>query len=177
MKKNICILLLSILPLISFGQIRRNLDGVTLGKTTKQEVVDYFRNKGIPYSFSKIGTYNAVSSKDGRAFGGVSWQFNDYVLYNNIVFQVIYTKMSGSGLTITKEEIDLEFNSLFLSLKRKYGSYFKSSKSNKDTKEFSDSSVSISLRRGYYQGHYMFSIEYTDRNLMEKSFMKNYDDL
>ena len=177
MKRSLCIVLLSIISLTSIGQIRRNLDGIILGKTTKQEVVNYFNNKGIPYMFNTIGTYNAVSSKEGRTFGGVSWQFNDYVLYNNIVFQVTYTKMSGKGLTITKDEIDLNFNSLFLSLKRKYGSYFKSSKSDKDTKEFSDSSIRITLRRGFYQDHYMFSIEYTDIKLMEKSFMEHYDEL
>lgn len=175
MRKYVCILLLSLLPTISFGQIKRNIDGIILGKTTKQEVADYFNNKGIPYKFGNIGTYNAVSSKEGRAFGGVSWEFNDYVLFNNVVFQVLYTKMTGNYTT--KEEIDLEFESLFLSLKRKYGSYFISSKSDKDTKEFSDSSVRISLRRGLYQDHYMFSIDYTDIKLMEKSFMNHYDEL
>lgn len=78
MRKYVCILLLSLLPTISFGQIKRNIDGIILGKTTKQEVADYFNNKGIPYKFGNIGTYNAVSSKEGRAFGGVSWEFNDY---------------------------------------------------------------------------------------------------
>jgi hypothetical protein len=177
MKKSLYIFLFSILPLVSFGQIKRNFDGIVLGKTTKQGVVNYFSNKGIPYTFTNIGTYDAVSSKEGRPFGGVLWQFNDYVLFNNVVFQITYTKMSGQGLTITKEEIDLEFERLFISLKHKYGSYFKSSKSNKDTKEFSDSSVKISLRRGNYQDHYMFSIEYTDIKIMEKSFMSHDDEL
>lgn len=175
MKKVLLLLLLTILSLTSFGQIKRNVDGITLGKTSKQEVVNYFKNRGIPYTFGNIGAYNSVSSKEGRAFGGVSWQFNDYVLHNNIVFQVLYTKMSGDY--ITKEEIDLEFKSLFLSLQRKYGSYFKKSKSDNDTKTFSDSSIEIALRRGYYQNHYMFSIEYTDINLMHKAFSKGYDDL
>lgn len=177
MKKSLCIFLLSTFSLLSLGQIKRNIDGIILGKSTKQEVVNYFNKKGIPYKFNNIGTYNAVSSKDGRAFGGVSWQFNDYVLYNNVVFRVEYSKMSGQGLTITSEEIDLEFEDLFLALKRKYGSYFKSSKSDKDTKVFSDSSVSITLSRGLYQDHYMFSIDYTDIKLIEKSFMEQYNEL
>lgn len=82
MKKILLLLLLTVLPLASFGQIKRNVDGVTLGKTSKQEVVNYFKNRGIPYTFGNIGAYNSVSSKEGRAFGGVSWQFNDYVLQN-----------------------------------------------------------------------------------------------
>ncbi len=177
MKKSICIFLLSIISLVSFGQIKRNIDGIILGKTTKSEVVNYFNNKGIPYTFTNINTYNAVSSKEGRAFGGVQWQFNDFVLYNDVVVQVTYSKMSGEGLTITKEEIDLDFESLFLSLKRKYGHYFISSKSDKNKKAFSDASISIILRRDYYQDHYIFSLEYTDIKLMEKSFMEQYDEL
>lgn len=64
MKKVLLLLLLTVLPLASFGQIKRNVDGVTLGKTSKQEVVNYFNNRGIPYTFGNIGAYNSVSSKE-----------------------------------------------------------------------------------------------------------------
>ncbi len=173
MKNKICILLISLLPLISLGQIKRNIDGIVLGKTNKQEVVNYLKNKRIPYSFRKVGVYDAIICNKERAFAGISWSSTIYTFYKNKVFRISY---SNSDFDMTKEEMDLCFENLSMSLQRKY-SQFKKNDSDRDIIEYQDSNVGITLSREYLQSHFMIGIDYTDLFLIGIAFSEEDDDL
>lgn len=173
MRKFIIIFFLFIIPLYSFGQIKRNIDGIILGKSTKQEVVNYLKNRKLPYSFKKVGVYNAILCNVPRSFGGVSWHSTIYIFYNNLVFQVSY---SNTDYHLLKKEIDLCFVNLSMALQRKYSQY-KITSSDRDNIEYKDSHTSIKLNRGYFENHYTLDVDYTDYQLMEKSFMEGDDDL
>ena len=140
MKRIICIYLLIFLPLVSIGQIRRVITGITLGKTTKQEAISILKQKGIPFVFGNTGVYETIILKESSHFGGIEWFSTDYVLFDDIVFEINFTKWKCVGTS--KQNIDLEWNNIALGLQRKYGSYKK--KGNKDTIEYNDSSIKIS---------------------------------
>lgn len=173
MKKIVIIFLLFITSLCSYGQIKRNIDGITLGKSTKQEIVNYLKKRKIPYSFEKVGVYNAILCNTTRNFGGVSWSSTIYILYDNLVFKVSY---SSSDYDMLKEEMDLSFGSLSMALQRKYSQY-KIASSDRDNIDYQDSHIKITLSRGYIENHYTFGIAYADLQLMEKAFMEGNDDL
>lgn len=166
MKKCFCLFLLSIFAIVSLGQIKKNVGGIILGKTKKQEVINYLKSKKIPYSFGQVGAYNAIICNKGRTFGGVTWSSTIYTLYKNTVFRISY---SNSDYDMSKEDLDLCFQSLSIALQRKYYRY-KTIDSNRDNMNFKDSNVDITLNRGYFDNHYLLSIYYTDINLLEKAF-------
>lgn len=173
MKKIIVSLLFLLIPLVCFGQIKRNIDGVILGKSTKQEIVSYLKSRKIPYSMGKVGIYNTVICNTPRAFAGISWSSTYYILYNNVVFKISY---SNSDYDMLKEEIDLSFENLSMALQHKY-SQFKRADRDRDKLIFRDANVEITLSRDFLENHYMFGIDYSDLKLMEKAFMEGDDDL
>lgn len=90
-----------------------------------------------------------------------------------MVFQVSY---SNTDYHLLKKEIDLCFVNLSMALQRKYSQY-KITSSDRDNIEYKDSHTSIKLNRGYFENHYRLDVDYTDFQLMEKSFMEGDDDL
>lgn len=114
--KKVCFILMSVF-LFSVSvkaQIQRNFDGIVLGKATKNEIVNYLRQKNI-YPEEKYGGRTIFADGD-VSFGGVIWNGTIYNLYNGVLFQIRYFKASRRN----KQEIDEIYYRLRNRLLKKY---------------------------------------------------------
>lgn len=157
--------------------IRRIVDGITLGKTTKQEVISILKKKGMKYSLQNINGIPIIEIDEYNTFGGNSWQHIFYYLYNNIVFQIDFSKEIKNGGD--KTSIDLEYSNIEMSLIKKYGEYREKGSSDQDyyTTVFNDKLTEVRMAKGNYQGYYHFSLSYCDLELYKKVYDERVNDL
>lgn len=154
--------------------IRRSVDGITLGKSTKQDVIAHLKSKNMPYKFIE-GNSVIMSFKD-NSFGGVMWFAIYYRFCKNIVYKITYSKYANNS-DVFNSNIDSEFSALNNSLYNKYKSYkaeetYKRLLSN--TILFDDGITEIEIGKGYYQGSYLLNLVYTDLYYQNEDY-KNRD--
>lgn len=88
------------IPLSSVIPINKNIWGITLGKSTKQEVWDYLDSKGIGHQELENG--EVTQSVNDFDFAGIYWNCVNYHFVNNIVSNITF-KSRG------KEEVLKDF--------------------------------------------------------------------
>lgn len=135
------------------------------------------KKRGMRYSFQDINGIPIIEVDEYNSFGGNSWQHIFYYLYNNIVFQIDFSKEIKEGGD--KSSIDLEYSNIEMSLKRKYGEYQEKGISEQDynTTVFNDKYSEVRMSKGKYQGYYHFSLTYSDLELYKKLINKRDNDL
>ena len=157
--------------------INRNINGIVLGKSTKQDVINYLKRNKIQYEYDVIAGSPAISYFKNVSFGGITWQFCSYSFLNNIVYEIGYTKAVRTN--IPKETIDTEHSFLMRELKRKYRDY---SINNENRRGFEvhtirDENTTITVEIGYENSTYLMSITYRDINLFIDKVNSIHDEL
>lgn len=150
--------------------IRRIVDGIILGISTKQDVIAHLKSKNMPYKFIEGNTV-IMSFKD-NSFGGVMWFAIYYRFSKNIVYKITYSKYANNN-DVFNTNIDSEFSALKNSLYNKYKPYkteetYKRLLSN--TILFDDAKTEIEIGKGYYQGSYLLNLVYTDLYYQNKDY-------
>ena len=90
MKKILFFILVYIQPILVDAQIRRTIDGVTLNKTTKQEIVSMFKRNHKSFQIKDNG--QTVRSSETVTFAGITWDEVCYVFINEKVWKIVYLK-------------------------------------------------------------------------------------
>ena len=162
---------------ITQNGINRNIDGVVLGMSTKQQVINRLKEKNMPYKYTEGG--DVIMSFKDNTFGGVMWFAIYYRFYKDIVFKVTFSKYANNS-DVYNSNIDSEFSALKRSLSNKYRSYYTDvtyKRMFSNTILFNDEKTEIELGKGYFEGTYMMNLVYTDFFYQEKQFEKNDNDL
>ena len=159
MKKNILFFIMLVISLCVNAQIQRNICGSKLAYSSKNDVVTYFKNKNIKTTW-KDGALIVNQLK----FAGQTWEEARFSFHKGKLYQVFFT---SSSLTESKELLDGKWDYYSDLIKNKYSKYFISSMSaDKDLLYYDDITL-LKLVYSYYQGRWIFSIIYTDSNLLD----------
>ena len=150
--------------------IRKVIDGITLGVSTKQDVIAHLKRRNMPYKYIEAG--NVIMSFKDNVFGGVMWFAIYYRFSKNIVYKITYSKHANND-DVFNSNIDSEFSALSSSLYNKYKSYkavetYKRLLSN--TVLFDDGKTEIELGKGFYEGSYLLNLIYTDIYYQNENF-------
>lgn len=176
MRRQVLLLLFLFVSIIGNAQIRRNVDGVVLGVSTKQDVIRHLRSRNMPYELIEDGS--VIRSFKDNNFAGVSWFIIFYRFYNNKVYRITYTK-HANGYDVPNSLIDTEFSLLQRNLLSKYQRYNTRNAPPlyQYTTSFNDGKTGLQVGKGYYEGTYLLSLIYVDIYLEGKSAQHGYDDL
>ena len=157
------------------SSIKRSIDGIELGKTTKTEVISYLSTKRI--SPKEIEDGRSVRGEGDIAFGGIIWDGIKYCLYNDKVYKVLYVKQYTSRVYDVKK-CDQTYQQLRSALLKKYTNH-KSPEGAKipDKLYIKGKGVSVEVRKEHHRGKYLLILTYTDIDLEGKAKKKDYDDL
>ena len=158
------------------AQIKRNIDGVELGKTTKSEVKSLLTQKGHYYEMKEDG--NAIQSREEYSFGGVIWSGVYYSFYKDVLERVTYSKMGKNGEKALREK----YKELRSNLYKKYVKRTPKDNSNDYSPEtrIKDKSTLIKLsiqRHVSRPGIKYLLLTYIDLKLESKKKKQNIDDL
>ena len=126
MKRVISLTLMLVAALTIYAQINTNIWGLTVGKSTKQQVKNVLRNKGYSVEVLYDGTI-AIAPKSGVYFGGQLWERTYFAFYKNTLSQVAFQTDNESSFN----NVYSVFYVLSNKLKEKYGRYYKFSEEDK----------------------------------------------
>ncbi len=158
------------------AQIKRNFDGLILGKTTRTEVLNHIRKKG--FYPEDIDGGKAVLAKGDISFGGVVWDGVAYYFYNDVLSLVVYTKYSRNR-EAERMELDKVYYKLRNNLLKKYTNY-KTPSSNASVPNnlfLKGKDATVEVKRMTKNRSYYVKLIYTDTVLKKKTLIKEYDDL
>ena len=164
----LCIMLISCSIAIS-AQIQRLFFGLTLGVSTKNSVISYFKNNSIEYHIDDEGTYMANNIK----FAGYKWPEVYFYFYKGKLFKIM---MGNSDEVDNIQTLDLTRENLYNTLKKKYGNYLEDDTETKTI--FMDNKTIIFLFY-YYSGSYRkeLILTYADKELMLSSIESDESEL
>lgn len=176
MKKVIILLALIFTTLSVEAQIKRNFDGIILGKTTKKEVKSYLSKKKHYCAEKEDG--NAILSENETSFGGVLWDGTYYCFYKDTLYRVTYTKIVKGK----EKELRAKYKELREAFYKKYVKRTPKDNSNdyspetkiKDKSTFIKLSIMNHNRR---PGIKYLKLSYVDTNLENKVKKQNVDEL
>ena len=175
--KKVIILLVLIFATLSVGaQIKRNFDGIILGKTTKKEVKSYLSKKSHYCEEKEDG--NAILSENVISFGGVLWDGTYYCFYKDTLYRVTYTKIVNSK----EKELRAKYKELREAFYKKYVKRTPKDNSNDYSPEtkIKDKSTFIKLsimKHSRRPGIKYLKLSYVDTNLKNKVKKQNVDEL
>ena len=157
--------------------INRTINGIVLGKSTMQDVVNCLKQKKIRYENEVIAGSPSISYFKATPFGGITWDYFSCEFFNNIVFWIRFTKAVRPS--VPKDLIELEYSMLTDKLSRKYHNH--SIKTGKrrgmDNFKIEDGRTIIELEKGYEGSTFLMSISYIDFNLSIDKINNNHDEL
>jgi len=143
MKRLFSLLVVLAVSITTFAQIQTKIQGLILGKTTKNTAISIMKNKGYKLEYND-GTY--ICNKP-ISFGGVTWEGVEISFIENKVSSITFQ------ITYTKEE---KLNSLYSNLSGKLNKYSRykgtSGTSNNGfdrSENYSDGIISINLKQSY----------------------------
>lgn len=156
--------------------IKRSFDGIVLGKSTKQNVKDYFRSRNIKFENRIESGRQAIACFNEIPFAGVTWTSLTFYFFNNIVSSISYSKDDGPE---RKAIIDSEHSQLTDRLTKKYKECIIKSEPYKGLDYFTveDGKTTIQIQKGFIKDRYDLSITYWDFELSLKEYNKIHDDL
>ena len=147
-------------PSNSFKGINRNIDGLVLAKSTKQDVINLMKKNNLRYIKKENG--DCLEASGEYNYGGVSWSTIEYRFHNNILWQVVFSK-TGSGPS--GSTIVFDYSNLKESLLRKYKEYY--SPVFADDLSFSDNATYIAVFGGRPEVNQKLQLRYTDANILK----------
>ena len=175
--KKVIILLVLIFTTLSVGaQIKRNFDGIILGKTTKKEVKSYLSKKSHYCEEKEDG--NAILSENETSFGGVLWDGTYYRFYKDTLYRITYNKIVESK----EKELRAKYKELREAFYKKYVKRTPKDNSNDYSPEtkIKDKSTFIKLsimKHSRRPGIKYLKLSYVDTNLENKVKKQNVDEL
>lgn len=155
------------LPLNSKIPINKHIWGITLGKSTKQDVWNYLYSKNMWYSELEDGSITQVQEE--FEFAGIYWDYVNIHFTNNKVYKISFVSR------IPFNSVDKSFNKLKDMLADKY-TISKNFSSNRNF-SIKDSSTLIELetsRRGRYSE---LVFKYTDLKEKERKLQQDTDSI
>jgi len=170
MKRIISFILLMHLSICCFSQISRTFWGVTLGKSTKQQVRAMLISKKYKVHSEIDGSL--VVYPNNVSFGGAFWTYVGFGFVNGRLQGVLFQNNSEQAPI----DVDETYEKLLSSLNNKYGSCIKDFPS-ENACIFSDLKTSTSLSRSERQGVNIISLFYTDVELTLKDAQSDEDEL
>ena len=176
MKKAIILLVLIFATLSVGAQIKRNIDGVVLGKTTKKEVKSNLSKKRYYYEEKEDG--NAILSENETSFGGVLWDGTYYCFHKDTLYRVTYTKIVKGK----EKELRAKYKELRTAYYKKYVKRTPKDNSNDYSPEtmIKDKSTFIKLSIMHHNKTpriKLLKLSYIDTKLENKVKKQNIDDL
>lgn len=178
--KNVLIFLSAIL--ISFSsfslnaQIKRVIGGVSLGVTTKSQLLSKLKSRHKHYVF--VGD-NLLRVDGDCDFAGVRWFATFYHFHHGRVFKISYSKHANS-YDVPETLIDTEYSALEIALNGKYRRFKTTDDSGVPCVSsacFKDRKTMIRLHKRYYVGYYILTLDYVDFKIQMQHYLEQDDEL
>lgn len=146
--------------------INKHIWGISLGKSTKQDVVQYLDSIGIGYQ--KINNDSIIQVYDSFVFAGVYWNHAYYCFTNDVVYKIIFELKS--------REHSKYFSELKSLLARKYTKSKKFESKYNDGRKFllKDSNTQIELDNSHFKE---LIYKYIDTTLEKEKETQNFKDI
>lgn len=173
MKRFIIVLILVISSLVGSAQITRNVWGLELGKSTRQQVINVLKQKG--YTPDTNNPSNSVTIKaDNFKFGGGYWTYASFEFHGGKLYEIWFQNNQFENPVNNQDMFDL----LKERLDSKYGQ-FRHSGLNTDESNlcYYDGKTYMWLNIRYFEGVQYISITYTDEKLWEQKMNDDEDEL
>ena len=173
MKRIFIVLILVINSLVGFAQITRNVWGLELGKSTKQQVINVLKQKG--YRPDTNNPSNSVTIKtENFKFGGGYWTYASFGFQDGKLYEIWFQNNHFENPVKNQDMFDL----LKERLDSKYGlfRYYEFDKDESNLCYF-DGDTYIWLNISYYEGVQYVAIGYTDKKLWEQKLNDDEDEL
>lgn len=106
-------------------KIERDFDGIILGQSTKQDVINHLTQTGSQYEWDEEGNY--IICKENISNEGILWWGRSYHIYNGIVTKISYAKWETSDYL--ESGIEEDFYSLMRYFTSTYGGCRRNGKS------------------------------------------------
>ena len=142
------------------AQITRTINGITLGKSTRQDVIRFLQKNNTNYQTVEGGS--AIAGYGLLYFGQTEWNKVCFRFYKNLVFQICYEKR---GLASEGSTIVLEYAAIRQILMKKYSRYYHPFPG---STSFSDGKTNLHLGGGTPGTTQEMYIWYTDAALVKK---------
>ena len=153
-----------ILNLSIFAQIQKDILGFQLGKSTRNEVVNHFKETG-----NNILESDDIVSIESLDFYGESWPLVSFNFYEDKICSVQFVNVD---VITPKDKLDKIWNNLNNLLSEKYTAYYGKSISTKELKLFNDGDILINLIYEVYQGAQGLLLVFYDNKLMQEKSNK-----
>lgn len=159
MKRILTISLALLFGLSLYAQIQNKPLGLTLGSTTKNQVINHCQNNNQKI----VGNYDDRIIATSAKFAGYDWTCFTFYFHNN--------KLCSVDMCIVSPH-NAMWNNLKESLNKKYRSYYISKISNANRIVYSDGNTAIFLEYSPRDGQVSPSINlrYTDEYLLNQKF-------
>lgn len=155
------------LPLNSKIPINKHIWGITLGKSTKQDVWNYLHSKNMWYSELEDGSITQVQEE--FEFAGIYWDYVNIHFTNNKVYKISFVSR------ILFNSVDKSFNKLKDMLADKY-TISKNFSSNRNF-SIKDSSTLIELETSIRGRYSELVFKYTDLKEKERKLQQDTDSI
>ena len=105
-------------------RIIRVIEGITLGSSTKEDIIKQLKNKGRKYDISEdSNNFTVIISNGMIIYQNVAWSAIAYKLFNNIVYQISFLG-SGNSAGSAKDVMEyVKLRDYYVSI---YGKYHQS---------------------------------------------------
>jgi hypothetical protein len=156
-----------LIPLESNANINKHIWGITLGISTKQEVIDYLDSKGFSYKEFQEG--KVLQAVNDFEFVGVYWKCINYYFTDDKVYKVKF---------MTREEYDI-IKTSYLKLKDMLSEKYTKSKKfdlKYDYNKFSIKGIHAMVElesQDYDQGLEQLNLIYTDLDTQKKKYKQD----
>ena len=152
------------------AQIQRKFFSFNLGKTTRHEIINYYkvRNQKIWYSKDTSISVSQVN------FGGHTWPVVYFSFHKDKLYHVYFS--DSEGFTPI-ESLDLLWKRLTSTLSSKYDSYYDEYESTYNVKEFNDNRTKAILKYEYFEGSKGIILMYIDTSLQREKIISENDEL
>lgn len=172
MKKNLLLFVLLLFSLASYSQIQTQFFGLTLGKSTRYNVINTMKAKGykLSYEDGSILINNGLNSKK-KSFAGYSDWSCLFQFHNNLLMQVSFSEVSFFEKSIEDKIASLvqKYDNKYLMLKR--------DDSTPIMHKYDDGKTFCSVSKSYYEGMHIVGLSYIDKNLLEKYEQAEQDEI
>ena len=118
MKKIISLTLMLIIGLTLNAQINTNIWGLTLGKSTKQQVKSVLKKKGYQCVVTPQGNYSI--NLNNTKFGGGYWSYAEFSFHKNILYNIGFLNDANRSVI----DVDNMYEKVKQNLMIKYGEYY-----------------------------------------------------
>lgn len=170
MRKIIFVLLIAF-SLNLNAQIQRSFYGFSLGKTTKKEVVSYFKSRKMKIWNNDTNRLSVRSLN----FGGYKWPVVYFNFYKNKLYLIYF---SDAEYFTPRQSLDTKWKDLEVSLMSKYRNVIVNEENTEEYHKFIDhSQTSLIFKYDYYEGYKGIALMYTDLKLQYEQYLSEKSEL